>query len=152
MLRDYKGTVEILLENGADVNAKDNEGKTALMEAGKFGYKDTVEILLQNDIDINAKDNHGKSALIYAVKPITVRVGVHIYCTLCYQQSLANDDLSKPLKNQNFLKILALFQRFFAPGCFKITWLNPKLSKWNSARLFPSVDSFWQTGVIIIAK
>ena len=37
--------VKCLIENGADVNIKDNEGKTALDLAEENGYKEIVEIL-----------------------------------------------------------------------------------------------------------
>ena len=38
--------VELLLESGADVNARDEDGSTALMCACEHGYIDIVETLL----------------------------------------------------------------------------------------------------------
>ena len=61
-----KGTVEILLQNNANVNAKDYYGRPALTLAAKNGYKDTVNVLLQYNANVNAKTGKGETALILA--------------------------------------------------------------------------------------
>ena len=61
--------VKSAVESGADVNAKDKDGKTALMYASERGFEDIVRYLLnQKGIDINARDSGGKTALIYATE------------------------------------------------------------------------------------
>ena len=62
MSASEKGRVEVvkeLLENGAEVNAKNNEGGTALILASRYDHVGVVKELLQNgeNIDVNAKDN-----------------------------------------------------------------------------------------------
>ena len=39
--------VKLLLEKGADVNAKDNRGYTALSQASKYGELEVVELLIR---------------------------------------------------------------------------------------------------------
>jgi ankyrin repeat protein len=56
----------ILLEAGADANAVDREGETALMKASGHGLKDTVKILIVHHADLNLKDAKGRTALMYA--------------------------------------------------------------------------------------
>ena len=46
------------LEKEADVNAKDNEGRTALMAASNYGHTEIVSMLLEMGADVNAKDNY----------------------------------------------------------------------------------------------
>ena len=58
--------IRSLLENGADVNGRDDEGFTALMEPAGAGYVNVVEDLVSAGIDINAKNNEGRTALDYA--------------------------------------------------------------------------------------
>ncbi|WP_054849042.1 ankyrin repeat domain-containing protein [Vulcanisaeta sp. JCM 14467] len=58
--------VKYLIENGADINARDNTGKTPLHFAAKNGYLDIVKYLIENKADINVKDNIGKTPLDYA--------------------------------------------------------------------------------------
>lgn len=56
------------LTNGADVNAKDDDGKTALMVAAYNieGKPEVARVLLEHGADVNAKDSRGKTALIWA--------------------------------------------------------------------------------------
>lgn len=57
------GTVRFLLDRGADPNAADYEGITALMRASGS----TVGMLLAAGADLKAKDHKGRTALIHAV-------------------------------------------------------------------------------------
>jgi ankyrin repeat protein len=58
--------VEALLAKGADVNAKDAFGMTALEAASETGHLDVVQALIDRGADVNAKDNGGLTALIRA--------------------------------------------------------------------------------------
>lgn len=59
--------VEKAIMNGANVNAKDNKGCTALMCAARNDKIAIAEILINHGADVNAKDNSGMTALILAV-------------------------------------------------------------------------------------
>jgi|GEM_PF-1673518 len=58
--------VELLIAKGADVNAKDQEGETALIFAASRGQKDVVELLIAKGADVNAKSEDGRTALMMA--------------------------------------------------------------------------------------
>jgi len=58
--------VEELLANGADVNAKNKDGWSALMVASLKGHTEIVKALLANSADVNAKDFVGTTALMLA--------------------------------------------------------------------------------------
>ena len=58
--------IHILLNAGADVNAKSKSGNTALMMAARCGCVDVVKLLLEAGADVNAKDDKGGTALMDA--------------------------------------------------------------------------------------
>ena len=49
----------------ADVNARDNSGRTPLMEAAEFENAQTIQVLLASKADIEARDSFGQTALIW---------------------------------------------------------------------------------------
>ncbi|KAI5659609.1 hypothetical protein M9H77_28402 [Catharanthus roseus] len=61
-------TIHRLLENGANINGKDQNGWTALHRASFKGRIDAVRSLIENGIDINARDEEGYTALHCAVE------------------------------------------------------------------------------------
>jgi ankyrin repeat protein len=64
-----KGAVRImklLLARGADIEAQDEEGKTALMLAAREGQSRMVELLLAHGAKADHADNQGKTVLMYA--------------------------------------------------------------------------------------
>ena len=64
----YATTVSTLIQAGADVNAKNNRGRTALMFAASYGYTAIAKDLLTHGADPNIvpRDGTGWTALIAA--------------------------------------------------------------------------------------
>lgn len=58
--------VDEVLSAGADVNAVDREGKTALHHAAQRDYSKTAELLLFHGADTSIRDNYGRTAKDYA--------------------------------------------------------------------------------------
>ncbi len=54
-----------MFSKGADINVKDNGGRTALTNASN-GHLEVVKYLINKGADINAKLNNGSTALIVA--------------------------------------------------------------------------------------
>ncbi|HTZ21604.1 MAG TPA: ankyrin repeat domain-containing protein [Opitutaceae bacterium] len=57
-------TIKLLIDKGANVNAKRDDGSTALMKAAQYAELDVVRLLLKKGADIRAKDNNGRTALM----------------------------------------------------------------------------------------
>ena len=60
-------TVRDVLDLGADVNARDRHGQTALMLAAHAGHLALVEVLVGRGASLNTTAKHGLSALMLAV-------------------------------------------------------------------------------------
>ncbi|KAL8376138.1 hypothetical protein RB595_007312 [Gaeumannomyces hyphopodioides] len=61
-------TVKILLENGADVNAQDEEYGGALIAASSAGHGEIVKVLLEKGATVEAKDENGLTPLSIAAR------------------------------------------------------------------------------------
>jgi len=58
--------VKELLNQGAEINQRDENGRTALMFAVINRHYDTMKVLLEHGADVNAKSNQGGTALMAA--------------------------------------------------------------------------------------
>jgi ankyrin repeat protein len=67
--RHGKGCVELLLDKGANVNAADGDGRTALHSAASYGNNEVIELLLAHGASINATNKLGQTPLQAASKP-----------------------------------------------------------------------------------
>ena len=56
----------LLLQNGADVNARDDNGFTPLHIAAMHGHVDILHLLVEYGADLEAQDNIGRRTLYYA--------------------------------------------------------------------------------------
>lgn len=58
--------LKILLDAGANPDATDEEGQSALMMAADAGYEESVKILLAHHAQVNLSDREGRTALMHA--------------------------------------------------------------------------------------
>lgn len=55
--------IKICLDKGLDINARDNNGRTAIFGAATFGLTDVVKFLYDHGAELNYEDNTGTSPL-----------------------------------------------------------------------------------------
>ncbi len=69
VLKEGKDAVEMLIRNGAGVNAKNCDGMTPLLLAtgGHFIRADVVALLIERGADLDAQNNEGWTALMFSV-------------------------------------------------------------------------------------
>ncbi|XP_018569762.1 uncharacterized protein LOC108909819 [Anoplophora glabripennis] len=60
---DRLNTADYLMEHGADINVKDNDGNTVLHLAAEFGRLDTVKYLLAQGATVDVRNNNGWTVL-----------------------------------------------------------------------------------------
>lgn len=78
-LQGHRDMVETLLDNKPDVNAKDNDGKTPLFYAGKYGHKIVADLLSKHGAKRSPQmeENFGKSR--YLTDPLMQKEAVAWY-------------------------------------------------------------------------
>ena len=93
---------KLLLQLGADVNAKDNYDKTALFLASVRGYVDCVRLLLKANADIASCDNTKiKHSAHEWCEPITIQ-------TNCRELLYVAGKIESSLYTENFKELCAI--------------------------------------------
>jgi ankyrin repeat protein len=62
-VRAAETVIDLLLEGGAEIDAVDNRGRTALMIAAQIGHAEMVDTLIKRGADHNIRDKAGRTAL-----------------------------------------------------------------------------------------
>ena len=64
----HTAVVDYLLKRGAEIDARTENGSTALFFAARFGHVDTVKLLLKKEADLTIVNENGETAVDWAVK------------------------------------------------------------------------------------
>lgn len=75
-------TLKILLENGADINAFDDDGDTGLHLAAASGRSFMVSFLVENGAFVDVKNANNETPLIKAMASRHVRIGLLLFRTM----------------------------------------------------------------------
>ena len=124
---NQKSTVELLIEKGANVNSKCDNGSTPLHSAAITGNIHKAEILISNDSDVNAirngAQNKGATPLDLSVNMENTRK--YFKSTQRPMASFALKSLEENIPTQNYEKIINLLLKYGGKTAEEI---NPKVN------------------------
>lgn len=100
-----------LLEEGADINATNNNGRTALMGATSYRNRGIVKELLVEGANVDAADSRGRTALMMAVinndaDIVALLIGAGADLTLQDKDQKTAATFSEKIKNKKLVKLL----------------------------------------------
>ena len=116
-IKGYNSLITILVNKGANVNAKDKLNQTALSNATYYDFPSICFTLLENGADLKAKDINNLTPLDYYGKGLTRMINVNrkqIMQTTEYRDSIKNQmeeifreraEKSTQLPNKNRYKL-----------------------------------------------
>jgi len=93
--------LERLLKEGADVNVKDDYGRTPLHVAAEKGEVEIVKLLLEKGADVNVKNNNGQTPLHYAASGGYTEI-VKLLLERGADVNVKNKNVSTPLHDAAF--------------------------------------------------
>ena len=98
--------VKILLENGANLNIRLNEGYRPLIIAAEYLRNDMVALLLENKAEPNHKNSYGKTALmrLLDIREATNELEKEIYKSAIKKEcgkEISDEDLEERLKEDD---------------------------------------------------
>ena len=115
--------VSLLLEAGADINTRDNDGNNPLMslmaERMRGNKREKiVDVLLENNIDISAKNKKGENALVCVVN--SDKIGTKVKGRIIRNLIAHNIDVKEALPFISDEKQKRTFGRnFYNSSCYK---------------------------------
>ena len=64
----HKNVVQVLIDHGVDIEAKDYWGSTPLCHAASLDHEAVIALLLEKGANVNQRNDHGKNATHYALE------------------------------------------------------------------------------------
>lgn len=78
---------QLLLSRGADVNARDDSGRTAFSYACEMHCNDVVQLLIRNNVDPDVPDSGGQSLCRASILSLPLTTSVIILIVLLRQKT-----------------------------------------------------------------
>jgi len=101
-VRAAETVVDLLLEGGAEIDAVDDRGRTALMMAAEIGHAELVDILIKRGADHKMRDPASLIGVDTALAPTSG--GTPAMCSCLGSTSCRNERLSRPCKDFRWLR------------------------------------------------
>src|SRR5512135_2236528 len=131
-----KERIELFIKAGMDVNAKDNDGNTALMRASAGDNFEMVRLLINKGADLNARDNAGYTALMFASSKGDLEL-VTLLIKNGADVNASNNDEETPLMLDSLKGHIAITQLIIKNGAD----VNAKSNKGNTALKHSFLDT-----------